>query len=55
MSYQEHVLETVISLLFPYGTVFRNTSHCNFRLLMQISFQIYNLISNITNQNDDIW
>ena len=39
----------------PYGTVSRNTSHCNFQLLTQISFQIYNFISNITNQNYDIW
>ena len=38
-----------------YGAVSQNTSHCNFQLLAKISFQIYNFISNITNQNDDIW
>ena len=40
--------------LSSYGIVSRNTSHCNFQLLIQIYFQIYNFVSNITNQNDDI-
>ena len=36
-------------------TVSRNTSHCNFQLSTQFSFQVYNFISNFTYQNDDIW
>ena len=34
-----------------YGIFFQNSRHCNFQLLTQISFQIYNFISNITYQN----
>ena len=37
-----------------YGTVSWNTCHCNFQILTQVSSQIYNFISYITSQNDDI-
>ena len=58
------IIDISISFLFTYSnsisyfvklkcdTVFRNTSHCNFQILVQISFQNYNFISNNINQND---
>ena len=37
----------ILCLNTPYGTISRNTSHCNFQLLTQISFQIYILFQTL--------
>ena len=41
------LLKNQLIVSYSYGTVSRNTNHCNFQLLTEISFQIYNFISKL--------